>query len=124
MNTNLKTVSNYSIFHQPVCTAPDDVTDNEYVLRPPYKPKFRPDRALREKIAKYFKSIYGGMEGLIRGKLPDIMPLWGKMRIIDGGDAFRSVKAAGKRLNERNISFARVSHRISSICDVLNPATV
>jgi hypothetical protein len=66
----------------------DWVSDESYVLRPPRRPSFCPDASLRIKIGTYFISIIGKQRAQIASRLPQGMPLWGKMRIRDGGDIF------------------------------------
>jgi hypothetical protein len=70
---------------------------------------FRPDAALRTKIGTYFTSIIGKQRVQIASRLPDIMPRWGKMRIRNGGDLFRS-SVASRRTGGRDMSYIRVIH--------------
>ena len=84
------------------------ISDEEFILRPPHHSNFYPDDNLWEKVANYFKSVVGDTRGQIRNKLPQMMELWGKVCIKNGGDSVRSTMASGKRLNERDSSYVRV----------------
>ncbi|KII89568.1 hypothetical protein PLICRDRAFT_84231, partial [Plicaturopsis crispa FD-325 SS-3] len=82
-------------------------------LRFPYIAVFTPDNPLREKIASYFCQVIGHSKALVKAKLPVNMPVWGKVRILHGGDSIRStVSERGKR----NASYVRYE------VEVKNPA--
>ncbi|KAJ7457314.1 hypothetical protein FB451DRAFT_1142567 [Mycena latifolia] len=84
------------------------------ILRTPYRKAYTPDEALRKKVAGYFSSVLSKPATRFLPLLPQIMPSWGKVRIVDG-DSIRSHSAAGKGTSpERNSSYIRVSNTISS----------
>ena len=79
-----------------------------YVLQPPHRPTFCPDASLWTKMATYFTSIIGKQRAQIALRLLQVMPLWGKMQICDGGDIFRSTMASCKRGIQRDMSHVQV----------------
>lgn len=86
------------------------LTDSNYALRPPRQKTHHGDVELRRMIAAYLKEIVrGGNLKTINSQLPDNLPLWGKVRITDGGDSIRSNMAKSKRKSERDMSYVRVS---------------
>lgn len=82
-------------------------------MRPPRHVNFCPDKALRDRITNYFRSIIGHTRAQVQNKLPNVMQSWGKMRIRNCGDSVRSAMASKKRLNERDSSYVRVRGFIS-----------
>lgn len=58
--------------------------DPDQVLRPPRKLQYRPDQDLRRRISIYFQQVLGGRHTEFATQLPEVMPLWGKMRIHGG----------------------------------------
>ncbi|KAJ7166233.1 hypothetical protein C8R46DRAFT_1219984 [Mycena filopes] len=79
----------------------------EAILRLPYKKNFQPDDDLRAKAARYFADVLGEQRRNLIPLLPDIMPSYGKLRIVDG-DSIRTASACGDGSNsERNMSFIR-----------------
>lgn len=87
--------------------------DDSYALRPPRQKNHHGDADLRRMIAAYLKEIVrGGNQKTINSRLPDNLPLWGKVRITDGGDSIRSNMAKSKKRSERDMSYVRVSHLI------------
>jgi hypothetical protein len=59
------------------------------ILQSPRNHVFRPDLELRRRICLYFVEVYRCELAYIRGKLPDTMTKWGKVRIANGGDKMR-----------------------------------
>ncbi|KAF9230875.1 hypothetical protein BU15DRAFT_56778 [Melanogaster broomeanus] len=72
-------------------------SDPSFVLRPPRVLDYEPNVVERQAIAVYLKQIIGGRTAEIQKNLPTSMPLWGKVRILSGGDAIRSHFAAGRQ---------------------------
>lgn len=60
-------------------------------------------------IADYFREITAANRNTIMARLPEVMPLWGKFRMADGGDHIRTVMAISKRKPGRDMSYVRVS---------------
>lgn len=85
--------------------------DPEMVLRTPCHSSYVPDNDTRKRIGLYLFQVLGGRRNDLAVHLPSVMPLWGKMRIIGGGDSIRT-KYALRRINNakyRDNSFIRVS---------------
>jgi hypothetical protein len=79
------------------------------MLHPPYKRDHIPDDEIREKISVHFAEILGEKTDVILGLLPEKIPSFGKLRIVDG-DSIRSASACGDGSTaERNMSLVRVS---------------
>ncbi|KAJ7026055.1 hypothetical protein C8F04DRAFT_1298344, partial [Mycena alexandri] len=77
------------------------------ILRLPYKKKFQPPQEVRKKAAEYFAAVVGKRQKDILPLLPEIMPSYGKLRIVDG-DCIRSASASGDGSRpERDMSFIR-----------------
>ncbi|KAJ7450205.1 hypothetical protein FB451DRAFT_1146475 [Mycena latifolia] len=77
------------------------------ILRAPYKKANIPDAITRRRIAGYFTAVLGKARKDILPKLPEVMPRWGKVRIV-GGDSIRCVCACGDGTHpERNMSYVR-----------------
>lgn len=95
--------------------------DPNTVLRTPYRKAYTPDTTLRKKVAGYFSSALSKPSNTFLNRLPQIMPSWGKVRIVDG-DSIRSGSASGKGTGpERDASYVRVSIIHSRIyCALLN----
>ncbi|KAJ7443299.1 hypothetical protein FB451DRAFT_1057037 [Mycena latifolia] len=86
------------------------------ILRAPYKSAHIPDDITRKRIAGYFSAALGKKQRDIRKKLPEVMPRWGKVRIVDG-DSIRSTSAcAGESsdVTERDMSFARYELQVKA----------
>ena len=82
--------------------------DEDFILWPPLRKIFNPDQALRLKISTYIKSVIGHQTSRITSRLPQSMPWWGKMRLINGGDKVRSVMATPKQGNPREMCYVWV----------------
>jgi len=83
--------------------------DPQQVLRSPCRVKYRPSKDLRRQVSVYFSKVIGRRQDQIAKHLPDVMTLWGKMRIRHG-DAIRCHFALQNNLAApRNNSFIRVS---------------
>ncbi|KAJ7266112.1 hypothetical protein C8J57DRAFT_1469942 [Mycena rebaudengoi] len=77
------------------------------ILRTPYRKIYTPDDALRRKIAGYFSSVLSKPIAQILKRLPDIIPSWGKVRIL-GGDSIRSASAIKSgAMKGRDASYVR-----------------
>ncbi|KAK7063486.1 hypothetical protein R3P38DRAFT_2477138, partial [Favolaschia claudopus] len=66
--------------------------DDDYVMRVPYRGGHVPDAITRTRIANYFAAVTSSKRATIEKWLPEVMPRWGKMRIL-GGDSFRAACA-------------------------------
>lgn len=88
------------------------------ILRSPRNHVFRPDPELRRRICLYFVEVYRCELAYIRGKLPDTMTKWGKVRIANGGDKMRCKCAVSdaQAANIRDSSFVRVSKSFYTSC--------
>jgi hypothetical protein len=78
------------------------------ILRPPCCKNFQPDRTLRLKIARYFSVVINKPYSKILKQIPASMPMWGKVRIANGGDSIRSGSASRSTEKERDMSCVRV----------------
>ncbi|KIK91865.1 hypothetical protein PAXRUDRAFT_830475, partial [Paxillus rubicundulus Ve08.2h10] len=77
------------------------------VLRAPRKLQYRPDQDLRRRVSIYFQQVLGGRRTEFAAKLPEVMPLWGKVR-VRGGDAMRTSFAIQRlRQESRDNTFVR-----------------
>ncbi|KAJ7721256.1 hypothetical protein DFH07DRAFT_760513 [Mycena maculata] len=87
-----------------------EYTYDEYpqaILRLPYKKNYMPDEDTRKKAAQYFADILGQRQKDILPLLPEVMPSFGKLRIVDG-DSIRTASACGDgSVAERDMSFIR-----------------
>jgi hypothetical protein len=91
--------------------------DPDVILRTPYKAGHKPDNITRKRVAGYISAAIGRARKNIEPLLPDIMPRWGKMRVVDG-DRIRSVCACGEEPDEQNhrdMSFVRVRFFLSNL---------
>ncbi|KAJ7756200.1 hypothetical protein B0H16DRAFT_1314957 [Mycena metata] len=65
---------------------------------------------MRKRLAAYFAAVLKARRKDIQPLLPEVMPRWGKLRIVDG-DYIRSMLACGidpEEDKERDMSFVRV----------------
>lgn len=88
----------------------DFSADPTHILRPPYKSSNIPDTATRTRIAGYFSAVLNKPRKYIQPRLPEVMPRWGKVRIVDGDD-IRSISACGNEPEMeslRDMAFVRV----------------
>ncbi|KAF7340500.1 hypothetical protein MSAN_02121400 [Mycena sanguinolenta] len=77
------------------------------VLIPPYKRHYTPESELRNCIADHFAALVGKRRKDILPLLPEIIPSFGKLRILDG-DSIRTASAGGDGSTaERDMSFVR-----------------
>jgi len=93
--------------------------DPDLVLRTPCRSEYVPDEDTRKRIGVYLAQVVGGRRSDLAKHLPRIMPLWGKMRIING-DSIRSkycMSRAARSSSSRNNSFVRVRLPIISAGD-------
>ncbi|KAJ7608962.1 hypothetical protein DFH06DRAFT_1017386 [Mycena polygramma] len=82
-------------------------SDPQAILRLPFNQRYMPDQGLRKLVAKYFSEFLGKKPSDLVALLPEIMPSYGKVRIVDG-DSIRSASACGDGSRaERNMSFIR-----------------
>lgn len=84
--------------------------DPTQILRPPYKSGNIPDASTRTRIAGYFAAVLSKTRKSIQHRLPEVMPRWGKVRIVDG-DEIRSISACGNEPEAeslRDMAFVRV----------------
>ncbi|KAJ7027107.1 hypothetical protein C8F04DRAFT_965593, partial [Mycena alexandri] len=81
------------------------------LLRVPYKHDFAPNLDLRKQIAKYFSELLAQRPKAIHPLLPEVMPSFGKLRILDG-DSIRSASASRHSSNaKRDMSFYEIQVR-------------
>ncbi|KAJ7077174.1 hypothetical protein B0H15DRAFT_789874 [Mycena belliarum] len=81
--------------------------DPQAVLRLPYRRDHIPDEHIRIQVASYFAAVLGKTRREVLALLPQVMPSFGKLRIVDG-DSIRSTSACGDGSGaERNMSFIR-----------------
>ncbi|KAG2046473.1 hypothetical protein BDR06DRAFT_922829 [Suillus hirtellus] len=81
----------------------------DLVLRTPCRSDHVPDEDTRRRIGVYLVQIVGGRRSDLATYLPRVMPLWGKLRIING-DSIRSkysMSRAARSGSSRNNSFVR-----------------
>ncbi|KAJ6451862.1 hypothetical protein C8R47DRAFT_998294, partial [Mycena vitilis] len=83
--------------------------DPQAVLRAPCSKEYSPDQALRRKIASYFSAVLGKLVRDIVPQLPETMPRWGKVRIVDGDHI--CCAWIGQKFSEegRDMTFIRVN---------------
>ena len=91
--------------------AQNAVADEKYVMRSPYQAKYVVDKDTQMAIAAYLAVIFGCRRNQVLADLSQVMQWWGKMRIRDGGDLFRTVSSIRRsRVQEyRNNTCIRVS---------------
>ncbi|KAJ7237962.1 hypothetical protein C8J57DRAFT_1566441 [Mycena rebaudengoi] len=78
------------------------------ILRPPFTSAHMPDKATIRRIAGYFSAVLETPRKRIQPLLPEVMPSWGKVRIVEG-DSIRSLSACGDGVDsQRDMSFVRV----------------
>ncbi|KAJ7225212.1 hypothetical protein C8J57DRAFT_1252902 [Mycena rebaudengoi] len=66
-----------------------------------------PDKATIRRIAGYFSAVLETPRKRIQLLLPEVMPSWGKVRIVEG-DSIRSLSACGDGVDsQRDMSFVR-----------------
>jgi hypothetical protein len=107
MKPSWKAVSAKSI--PPALDTPDDViSDNDFILHTPSKRVHQPNDNTLRMIIDYLREIVPASRKVIKARLPENMPLWGKFRIAHGGDSIRSTMASSKKRVARNKSFVRV----------------
>ncbi|KAF7335395.1 hypothetical protein MVEN_02192100 [Mycena venus] len=83
------------------------------VLRYPVQKTYQPDDDLTGRIAAYFGFVFSKPTSTFRSILPKIMPSWGKLRILGGGDSIRSASAPRKGPQiERNSSYVRYEVKV------------
>ncbi|KAG2135445.1 hypothetical protein DEU56DRAFT_392100, partial [Suillus clintonianus] len=80
---------------------------NDYVLRPPRVMSYSPDHNERAKVALYIKQLIGGRHTVILANLPNVMALWKKVRIQNGGDSIRTHIANKRSTKQRTSSYVR-----------------
>ena len=85
------------------------LSDDDIILRTPCRKIYRPDDNTYRIIIDYLREIVPGNRKTIRANLPDNMPLWGKFRIVHGGDSFRTTMVHSRKRVECNMPFVRVS---------------
>jgi hypothetical protein len=83
--------------------------DPHHVLRAPHHKNYKPNEILRRKIGTYLAAIVHARVDRVILHLPEVIPLWGKMRLQDSGDVIRT-SFAKMTESERNNRFIRVSH--------------
>ncbi|KAJ6503098.1 hypothetical protein DFH09DRAFT_839222, partial [Mycena vulgaris] len=77
------------------------------ILRLPYKKNYTPDQHVRKQVMIYLSALLAKRQKDLVPFIPQIMPSFGKVRILDG-DSIRSVSACGDgSVAERNMSFIR-----------------
>ncbi|KAJ7240905.1 hypothetical protein C8J57DRAFT_1192923 [Mycena rebaudengoi] len=79
------------------------------ILRYPCMQNNIPDPLTIKRVSAYFSAFLEKPRKRILPLLPEVMPCWGKMRIVDG-DSIRSVSACGDESTwdtQRNMSFVR-----------------
>ncbi|KAG1730496.1 uncharacterized protein EDB91DRAFT_1059392, partial [Suillus paluster] len=86
--------------------------DPELVLRTPCCSSYAPDEDTHKRIRVYLSQVLGGRCNDLAVHLPFVMHLWGKMRIISGGDSIRTKYALRGVSNAkyRDNSFFEVSY--------------
>ncbi|KAF7374016.1 hypothetical protein MSAN_00282000 [Mycena sanguinolenta] len=85
----------------------DDYPD--VILRAPYKATHNPNDITRARIAGYISAVIHKKRNIIKKKLPENMPRWGRMRIAGDGDRIRSVSATSAKHDEteRDMTYVR-----------------
>ena len=92
--------------------------DENHVLRFPRQSNFKPPPDVLKKVAIYFVT-YAESCGVkqkpsvafVKEQLPEIMPRWGKVRIVSTGERIRGSFASVNGATERNSSYIRVRSR-------------
>ncbi|KAG2039923.1 hypothetical protein BDR03DRAFT_1035314 [Suillus americanus] len=89
----------------------------EIVLRTPCRSSYTPDEDTHKRIGVYLFRVLGGRRDDLALHLPAVMPLWGKMRIIGGGDSIRTRYALRRMSNAkyRDNSFVRFEVSYSDV---------
>ena len=77
-------------------------------LKSPCQKLFQPDPLMRQRIAEYFHAVLGGPKKRIQNALPAIMPSWGRIKFLDGGDSIRTSSTVFNTDQDRDTSFVRV----------------
>ncbi|EGO29008.1 hypothetical protein SERLADRAFT_412703 [Serpula lacrymans var. lacrymans S7.9] len=97
---------NYSVLKQNEKIYPDYP---DHVMCSPYRIKHKPNSDTRHRISIYICTLIGGQIDQILPRLPEVMPLWGKLHIAAGGDVVRSAFAMKKSntLSQCDNSFVR-----------------
>lgn len=85
----------------------DDYLDPLHKLGTPYNANYHPDNTLRARIAQYLHELTGLRRDQIKTKLPEVMPVWGRVHIAMG-DSIRSAMASSKYRDQRDASHIRV----------------
>ncbi|KAF7372603.1 hypothetical protein MVEN_00123200 [Mycena venus] len=80
---------------------------SQAILRAPCKKNYSPAVAIRHKIAVYFSAVLGKPVKDIESQLPENMPCWGKVRIVDGDSICCTWAAKNHSEKGRNMSFIR-----------------
>jgi len=95
-------------------------SDPQAILRVPRQNAYEPDGPLRWKIAQYFAVLTPKTAKQIEPRLPDVMPRWGKVRIVDGDSICCSWVGDSRGDKGRNMSFIRVTSILRLFCVSLN----
>ncbi|KIK79834.1 hypothetical protein PAXRUDRAFT_160191 [Paxillus rubicundulus Ve08.2h10] len=69
----------------PTLTPYSQLPDPNQVLQAPRKLQYCPEQDLRHRVSIYFQQVLGGWHTKFATKLPEVMPLWGKVMVC-GGD--------------------------------------
>ena len=77
-------------------------------MGPPYDANFCPDSSLHSQIALYLHELMGLRQDQIKTKLPDVMPAWGRVHILNGGDHIWSKMVSSKYREGRDASHIHV----------------
>ncbi|KAJ7432204.1 hypothetical protein B0H11DRAFT_2261003 [Mycena galericulata] len=87
------------------------------ILRTPYQKKHAPSEDTRHKVARYFSNVLGKPLNMMLMLLPEVMPRWGKVRIVDGD----SIKAAAipvrGEISERDNLYVRFDTKVKVVTD-------
>jgi hypothetical protein len=89
--------------------------DPQTILRVPCRKTNCPDKSLRRKIATFVAALLGKRMNEIEPRLPEIMPMWGKVRIVDGDFMCCTWATESRSEKGRNMSFIRVSVLLSKL---------
>ncbi|KAG2106244.1 uncharacterized protein F5147DRAFT_653989 [Suillus discolor] len=79
--------------------------DPEIVLRTPCRSSYAPNEDTHKQIRVYLFQVLGRRRNDLALHLPSVMPLWGKMRIISGGDLIRT-KYALRGMSNFEVSYS------------------
>ncbi|KAJ7667305.1 hypothetical protein B0H17DRAFT_950463 [Mycena rosella] len=74
----------------------------QYILRAPYKNANIPDPITKQRTAAYFAAVLRKTRKTIQPRLPEVMPRWGKVRVVDG-DSVRSASACATESTDYEI---------------------